>query len=278
MTLLGDRIGSRGRYMEIGVAQGRNLYSALQVLGAGWAVTAFSFERINPPLEAVLHRMAAGGLPMKVEVLAEWTASNRTRFRALLAETARRDGKFVLSGGRTSKKHPGGLKEEDPRRNPGFFPYAATRYGNLRDAHGATKSLTYVHADEYDSHAWDALAKIRARDGAWQMVLSDAEHTEAVVRYECDRLESSAALDFEGVFAFLWDDEMMSNYCAAMLRRRSPKPLAFGAVRVMGRTSWHVWHFATSVPLSATTSLASQLSAQRVAHSLVHANGEHSTC
>ena len=46
-------------YMEIGVAQGRNIFGALQVFGPTWHATAFSFERINPPLEAKLRASSA---------------------------------------------------------------------------------------------------------------------------------------------------------------------------------------------------------------------------
>ena len=281
VAVLGDLIGHYGRggalqYMEIGVAQGRNVYGALQVLGSEWSATAFSFERINPPLENKLRIMAGG--QSHVEVLKDWQTSNRTLFTNLLREVAERHGAFLRSNGRVAKAHPKGLKEEDPIQNPGFFPYAATRYGSLRTVNGATKSFTYIHADEYDANAWSTLAEIRARDGPWQMVLSDAEHTEAVVQYECDRYESSKAIDFTRFFALLWDDEMMSTYCTKLLQRLSPKPLTFASIKVMGRTGTHVWQLAASLPLKATHFLASQMIAQRVAHYLVHPNGKESTC
>mmetsp|Transcript_18219 Transcript_18219/g.59596 ORF Transcript_18219/g.59596 Transcript_18219/m.59596 type:complete len:393 (-) Transcript_18219:108-1286(-) len=275
--LIGDGRDSALRYMEIGVAQGRNVYGALHVLRPEWSATAFSFERINPPFEEKLRRMA-GGQP-QVQVLAQWNTSDRALFRGMLREVAERDaGNFLLSKGRKSKGHPMGFKEEDPVTNPGFFPYAVTRYGALRTRSGASKAFTYIHADEYDKNAWKAVAEMSARDGPWQMVLSDAEHTEAVVQYECDRYESSKVVDFTRWFAVLWDDEMMSTYCTKKLQRLSPKPLAFGAVKVMGRTGTHVWQFAASLPMLATRFLADQMCTHRVAHHLVHSNGKDSTC
>ena len=66
-----------------------SIYGALQVLGSEWSVTAFSFERINPPLDNKLRLMAAEG-QLHVEVLKDWQTSNRTLFTNLLREVAER--------------------------------------------------------------------------------------------------------------------------------------------------------------------------------------------
>ena len=75
-------------YMEIGVAQGRNIFGALQVFGPKWDATAFSFERINPPLEAKLLR-ASSAAGARVDVLKEWRASDRAPYRTFYAPVPR---------------------------------------------------------------------------------------------------------------------------------------------------------------------------------------------
>ena len=271
-------------YMEIGVAQGQNIFGALQVFGPKWDATAFSFERINPPLEAKLLR-ASSAAGARVDVLKEWRASDRAPYRTFMRWYRKaHDGLFKTSNDRVERAHPTGLAEEDPKANPGFFPYAVTRYSGLRTPHSDTKSFTYLHGDAYDAEAWAALANLRAQKivGPWQLVLSDAEHTDATVQYECDQYASSKIVNWTEPFAVVWDDEMMNTYCTQMLQRLSPGRLVFGSVKVMGRVSVHIWQFAASLPTvngrRASQILAEQLRAMRVPYYLVHPNGQASHC
>ena len=286
LAVISDLIGNASspqtaplHYMEIGVAQGRNVFGALQVFGPQWHVTAFSFERINPPFEKKL----CAALGAHVQVLEEWQSSDRAQYNAFTRVYAKEHAKGMkTSMGRIVKVLPKGLAEEDNLTNPAFFPYAATRYGGLRS--GAVpfvdKSFTYMHADAYDANAWGTLAALRARAevGPWQLVLSDAEHTDATVHYECDRYVSSKVIDFARPFAVVWDDEMMNSYCTRLLQGLAPQRLTFGSVRVMGRTSWHVWQFAASMPQFAVRFLTAQLKARSVPHYLILPNGKESTC
>ena len=267
-------------YMEIGVAQGRNIFGALQVFGPTWHATAFSFERINPPLEAKL-RASSAASGARIDILKEWTASDRAPYRTFLRRyREEHESVFKTSNGRVERAHPTGLAEEDPEANPGFFPYAVTQYSGLRTPHSDAKSFTYLHGDAYDANAWAALANLRAQKavGPWQLVLSDAEHTDATVQYECDQYASSKIINWTEPFAVVWDDEMMNTYCTHMLQRLSPRRLVFGSVKVMGRVSVHTWQFAASLPRGASHMLAEQLRAMRVPHHLVHPNGQASHC
>ena len=285
LVLLADLIASASsadplHYMEIGVAQGRNIFGALQVFGPKWHATAFSFERINPPLEAKLHASAAAGA--HVDVLKEWTASDRAPYNTFLRRyRTEHNGLFKTSKGRAAKLHPAGLAEEDPQTNPGFFPYAVTQYSGLRTPHSDTKSFTYLHGDAYDSNAWAALVHLRARNliGPWQLVLSDAEHTDATVQYECDQYANNKIVNWSEPFALVWDDEMMNTHCTQMLQRLSPRRLVFGSVKVMGRVGIHIWQFAANLAgRRASHLLAEQLHTRRVPHYLVHPNGQASHC
>lgn len=273
----------RQHYMEIGVAQGRNVFGALQVFGPEWHVTAFSFERINPPFDRKLRASAPTGAHL--QALKEWPASDRTLYNAFSDAYDRKHAKGIpISNGRQVKKRPTGFVEESPLNNPGFFPYAATRYAGLHTSSGqgraSDKSFTYMHADAYDANAWATLAELRAGGevGPWQLVLSDAEHTDAVVQYECDRYVSSRVIDFTRPFAVLWDDEMMNLHCTRLLQSHSPTRLTFGSAKVMGRTGTHTWQFAASLPAPAARFLAAQMRMQSVPHYMILPNGKEIRC
>jgi len=252
-------------YMEIGVAQGRNIYGTLHTFGSRWHSTAFSFERINPPLEAKIR--ALSGQSLRVEVLEAWTKSNRTAYKNSLHKHG-------------AKYAAGTFVEEDIDTNPGFFPYTITQYTNVKDVHGNVKAFTYAHADAYDSNAWGALTKLRQLDvGPWQLLLSDAEHTDETVQYECDNYVKYTIIDFSAPFAVLWDDEMMNSYCGKILQSHSTTTrLSFASVKVMGRTGMHVWQFATSLSLQKVHLLGKLMHAGRVPHYLVYSDGRISRC
>ena len=157
---------SNFRYLEMGVAVGKSLYTQMNIFGTGSSVVALDIEDINPTLARMLELH---------ETVASWTDEH------------------LLSTVKTTRR-------TDIARKYGHGIDSVKKFGLWKDS-GPT--LTYVAGDEFSTQSWLNLRNLST--SAFHLILSDALHTQEALLVEWKMIQDKKLLD-KNTFAYVWDD------------------------------------------------------------------------
>lgn len=165
--IIEEEVGaSNFRYLEMGVAVGKSLYTQMNIFDTGSSIVALDIEDINPTLAKMLELH---------ETVTSWTDEH------------------LLSMVKTTRR-------TDVARKYGHDIDSIKKFG-LRKNSGPT--LTYVAGDEFSVESWMNLRNLSTN--AFHLILSDALHTQEALLVEWKMIQDKKLLD-KHIFAYVWDD------------------------------------------------------------------------
>eukprot|EP00747_Dinoflagellata_sp_TGD_P200881 gnl/TRDRNA2_/TRDRNA2_74324_c1_seq2.p1 gnl/TRDRNA2_/TRDRNA2_74324_c1~~gnl/TRDRNA2_/TRDRNA2_74324_c1_seq2.p1 ORF type:complete len:281 (+),score=39.14 gnl/TRDRNA2_/TRDRNA2_74324_c1_seq2:114-845(+) len=218
---------------------------------AGALVVGLTLEKINPTFERVM----LSRMDVQPQLVQTWdhTARDWSEFKSLMTTQLPAKQQARIWG------------SPSPKNNPTFFPFTATKYDVARSSCGA-KTMYYLHGDEFDKTTWNKLETVmRQENEKFNIIFADAYKHLAASMYECNNLIDRGLIDFEGPWAYFWDDDLKNDHCTGRLGQAAGKPISHGTITANGWLGSHEFrHFFGIVTNMDTTPLRTALTKSRV--------------
>lgn len=264
LAFVGAALGGRRlRYLELGVAIGKTFFMGLDAFPGNTLAVGFTFEVINPTFRHAVETRMHGAAE---EALPSWSERNFSQFEALVA--------------RMETRKPGKIWGTwPPAHVKGFLPFSATRF-HINETTCGAKTMYYIHGDEFDTVAWGKLEAIMKQEQTtFNLIFADAYKELAASMFECDNLIDRGLIDFQGSWAYFWDDGLKNQYCDERLKQAAGQDLSHGTIHANGWLGGHeIRHPFGIVTNMDTTTLRAALAQNGIKCDIVLASGYLEKC